>query len=388
MLVRLVPSPSPSLLALPGWSESELCWRWHDCAHPSFVALAMPEHLGSQIASTVPSLCTAADQNSEPLTGSAFVRRPRRLDLQPFRQGVSICFISTCPGSRGASGISKLMAGVSDVPSMALNSLISRDAFGFMTVLSLPQRWPLDQIRQCLGQDPQLAEAHSISAFVRFVFDFDWLGAEREFLTAIELSPGSARAHEHYGLLCGALERYDDALREVQRARELDPLLVQTHVATTLLRAGRIDEALEEAQRSLRDTPGASRAHSSLGWALIFLGDHVAGIKSLERASALSPSSTLFLSQLGQAYGITGDVEGARKIVQQLQDRAVHEFVSPYHFAYVHAGLAEADKAIDWLERAFEQRSGGIYGIKGSFLFRNLRSHPRFKSLLQKMNLT
>ena len=59
------------------------------------------------------------------------------------------------------------MAGVSDVPSMALNSLISRDAFGFMTVLSLPQRWSLDQIRQCLGQDPQLAEAHSISAFVR-----------------------------------------------------------------------------------------------------------------------------------------------------------------------------------------------------------------------------
>jgi len=241
---------------------------------------------------------------------------------------------------------------------------------------------------RALEIDAQLAEAHSISAFVRFVFDFDWLGAEREFLTAIELSPGSARAHEHYGLLCGALERYDDALREVQRARELDPLLVQTHVATTLLRAGRIDEALEEAQRSLRDTPGASRAHSSLGWALIFLGDHVAGIKSLERASALSPSSTLFLSQLGQAYGITGDVEGARKIVQQLQDRAVHEFVSPYHFAYVHAGLAEADKAIDWLERAFEQRSGGIYGIKGSFLFRNLRSHPRFKSLLQKMNLT
>ncbi len=240
---------------------------------------------------------------------------------------------------------------------------------------------------RALEIDPELAEAHSISAFVRFVFDFDWVGAEREFLTAIELSPGSAPAHDHYSWLCSALERYDDALREVRRAQELDPILIQTDVATTLLRAGRIEEALEEARRSLRDTPGASRAHSNLGWALIFHGDHAAGIKSLERASTLSPDSTLFLSQLGQAYAIIGNVDEARKVLQQLQDRAVHEFVSPYHFAYVYAGLGEADRAMDWLERAFEQRSGAIYGVKGSFLFQNLRSHPRFKQLLQKMNL-
>ena len=241
---------------------------------------------------------------------------------------------------------------------------------------------------RALEIDDQLAEAHGISGFVRFVFDFDWPGAERELLSAIELSPGNAEAHGHYSWLCTSLERYDDALREVRRARELDPILIQTDVATTLLRAGRIDEALEEARRCLRDDPAASRAHSNLGWALIFHGDHAAGIASLEHASALSPEATLFLSQLGQAYAVTGDVEHARKILQQLHDRAIHEFVSPYHFAYVYAGLGEADTAIDWLERAFERRSGAIYGIKGSFLFRNLRGHPRFQSLLQKMNLT
>jgi serine/threonine-protein kinase len=236
--------------------------------------------------------------------------------------------------------------------------------------------------------DDQLAEAHSISGFVRFVFDFDWPGAERDFLTALELSPGNADAHNHYSWLCSSLERYDDALREVRRARELDPMLIQTDVATTLLRAGRIDEALEEARISLRNDPATSRAHSNLGWALIFHGDPAAGIASLARASALSPQSTLFLSQLGQAYAVTGDLERAKKILQQLHDRAIHEIVSPYHFAYVYAGLGEADAAIDWLERAFERRSGAIYGIKGSFLFRNLRGHPRFNSLLRKMNLT
>src|SRR5208283_1396108 len=129
------------------------------------------------------------------------------------------------------------------------------------------------------------------------------------------------------------------------------------------------------------------RSHSNLGWALIFHGEHGAGIASLERAVALSPGSTLFLSQLGQACAQAGDAGRARKILEQLHDRAKRESVSPYHFAYVHAGLGEADAAIDWLEQAFERRSGAIYGIKGSFLFKNLRSHPRFVALLRRMNL-
>lgn len=170
-------------------------------------------------------------------------------------------------------------------------------------------------------------------------------------------------------------------------ARELDPLVAQSDVATTLLRAGRIEEALEEARISVQREPGAARCHSNFGWALIFHGETSAGIKSLEHAVAIS-GATLFLSQLGQACALIGDPERARRILEELHNRAKQEFVSPYHFAYVHAGLGEADAAIDWLERAFEQRSGAIYGIKGSFLFKNLRNHPRFEKLLRRMNLS
>jgi serine/threonine protein kinase/tetratricopeptide (TPR) repeat protein len=240
---------------------------------------------------------------------------------------------------------------------------------------------------RALAIDGELAEAHGISGLIRFVFDFDWAGAERAFLRAIELSPGSAEVHDHYSWLCASLERYDDALREVRCARELDPLVAQSDVTTTLLRAGRIDEALDEARRSVQNEPGAPRSHSNLGWALIFHGDKAAGIASLEHAVAISPGTTLFVSQLGEACALTGDTERARQILEHLRDRATREFVSPYHFAYVHAGLGEADAAIDCLERAFEHRSGAIYGIKGSFLFRNLRAHPRFESLLRRMNL-
>jgi TolB-like protein/tetratricopeptide (TPR) repeat protein len=235
--------------------------------------------------------------------------------------------------------------------------------------------------------DQELGEAHSISALIQFAFDFDWAGAERSFLRALELSPGSAQAHQHYGWLCSSLGRYDDALRQLRRARELDPILIPTDVVTHLLRAGRIGEALEEARESARQQPGTPRCHSVLGWALIFSGEEAAGIASLERAVALSPGATLFLSQLGQACALAGDVKRARQILDEMHDRSTREFISPYHFAYVYAGLGEADAAIECLEQAFERRSGAIYGIKGSFLFRNLRDHPRFESLLRRMNL-
>lgn len=242
--------------------------------------------------------------------------------------------------------------------------------------------------KRALDIDEELGEAHGISALIQFAFDFDWAGAERSFLRALQLHPGSAQAHQHYGWLCSSLERYDDALRELRRARELDPLLIPTDVVTHLLRAGRNDEALQEARKSAREQPGTPRCHSVLGWALIFSGENAAGIASLERAVALSPGSTLFLSQLGQACALTGDIKRARQILDEIRDRSTREFISPYHFAYVYAGLGEADAAINCLEQAFERRSGAIYGIKGSFLFRNIRTHPQFVSLLRRMNLS
>lgn len=291
-------------------------------------------------------------------------------------------------------GLVHLEAAIAHDPGFALAWASIAEGRAEMCIEGNTEKSPEEMIRlakaaaaRALELDDELAEAHGISGLIQFIFDFDWPGAERAFLKAIELSPGSAQVHDHYSWLCASLERYDDALREVRRARELDPLLTQTDVATTLLRAGRIEEALEEARRSVRDEPGAPRCHSVLGWALIFHGENSAGIASLEHAMALAPGSTLFLSQLGEACALTGDVERARRILEQLRDRAQREFVSPYHFAYVHAGLGEADAAVDWLEQAFEQRSGAIYGIKGSFLFRNLRDHPRFESLVRRMNL-
>jgi len=292
------------------------------------------------------------------------------------------------------SGLIDFDAAIARDPNFALAWASIAEAHAEMCIDGSLNRSPEETIRlakeaaaRALELDNELGDVHGISGLIQFAFDFDWRGAERSFLRAIELSPGSAQVHEHYSWLCTSLERYDDALREVRRARELDPILIRSDVATTLLRAGRVEEALDEARRSIQDDPEAPRCHSVLGWALIFHGEKAAGIASLEKAVALSPGATLFLSQLGQACAMTGDLERPRQILEQLRDRATHEFVSPYHFAYLYSGLGNADAALDYLERAFERRSGAIYGIKGSFLFNNLRIHPRFVSLVHRMNL-
>ena len=101
----------------------------------------------------------------------------------------------------------------------------------------------------------------------------------------------------------------------------------------------------------------------------------------------LEPADTMFFAQLGQAYGSIGREADARDVLRRLKDLSATRYVSPYHLAYVHVGLGEHDRALDLLEKAYEERAGAIYGIKGSFLFTPLRGHPRFTALLEKMNL-
>ena len=95
----------------------------------------------------------------------------------------------------------------------------------------------------------------------------------------------------------------------------------------------------------------------------------------------------MYQAQLGQALALVGDITRARQVLQDLEELAKRRYVSPYHLAYVYTGLGEHDRAMDYLEQAYEERGGALYGIKGSFLFSSRRSHPRFKALLAKMNL-
>ncbi len=240
---------------------------------------------------------------------------------------------------------------------------------------------------RALELDGELAEAHTVLGVIRCIWEFDWAGSEHAFRRALELNPNSADTFDLYGRLLSSLGRFDEAVEAQRRARELDPLAHPLDVATALLRAGRYDEAIQEARHCLAFVPGYSRAHATLGWACLRKEMTEEGLAGLERAVALSPGDTMWLAQLGEAYALAGRAEDAREILRQMEEMDRERFVSPYHFAYVYTGLGEHDAALDQLERAFDERSGAVYGIKGSFLFEPLRSHPRFTALLKKINL-
>ena len=235
--------------------------------------------------------------------------------------------------------------------------------------------------------DDGLADVHCIIGQLALVCDFDWAGAEREFERALALAPSSADTYDLYGRMCAALGRYDEAISMERRARELDPLVHRADLATVLLRAGRHDEALMAATRAVAADATYARGHATLGWAYLKTGRPSEGLAELEAAVSLAPTSTNWRAQWGQALALEGRVEQAHGVLRQLQDMATQRFVSPYHLAYVYTGLGDDEAAIDCLERAYEERSGAIYGVGRSFLFTSLHPHPRFQGLLRKMNL-
>ena len=224
-------------------------------------------------------------------------------------------------------------------------------------------------------------------AYVRMAYEFDWAGAEAEFKRAIALNPNGADAYDLYGRLCASLERYDEAIALQQRAQELDPIVNKTDVATAFLRAGRHDEAAQYASRAVEMDRDNSRCHGTLGWAYLGQGKRDEGLAEMEQAVELSPGNSLWLGQLGEAYALSGMPDKAVAILDRLLDQSRAGYVSSYHLAYVYTGLGRYDEAMDCLEQASAKRSGSIYGIKGSFLFKPLRAHPRFVALLERMHL-
>ena len=244
-----------------------------------------------------------------------------------------------------------------------------------------------DAVAEALRLDPDLSDAHATQGYLKTTYEYDWQGAEAAFRRAIELSPNNADAWDHYGRLTSALERFDEAIAQVRRAHELDPLTHRVDIVSTLLRAGRLDEAADASKLTVELNPDDARARCTLGWVYFFRGETATALQYQEEAVALAPGNTLWLGQLGEAYGMAGQAEKARDILDDLKAKARTSYVSPYHFAYVYTGLGLHDAAIDCLEQAFETRAGAVYGIKGSFLFRPLHGHPRFTALLRRMNL-
>ena len=180
-----------------------------------------------------------------------------------------------------------------------------------------------------------------------------------------------------------------EALAAISQARSLDPLslLTNTNLATVLLRLGRYDEAIRVYKETIDLEPGFFWAYRDLGLALYEKHSFRDSINALEKANTISNGNPGVMAALGYCYGATGNTPKAQHILNELKELSRKTYVPPYHVAAVYVGLGNKVQALEWLDRAYEDRSIWMNGIGVDPLFASLRKEPQFIAILKGMGL-
>ena len=242
--------------------------------------------------------------------------------------------------------------------------------------------------KRALEIDDTSAEAHTSLGQILLFYDFDFAGSTREFKRAITLNPNYATAHHWYGSgppTC--LGEFDRGIAELKRAQQLDPLslIINADLGGAFVAARRYDEAITQLRKTIEMDPRFYFAHWNLGEALELKGQLPEAIAEYKKAAELD-EDPFVLALVGQADAKLGQRDEAIKILSQLERLATKRYVANYSFAIMHMALGEKAKAIDWLERAYRDRSGPeIVGIKVDPMLDPLHGDPRFEALVQKV---
>ena len=242
---------------------------------------------------------------------------------------------------------------------------------------------------RALELDDSLAEAHSALGRYLNYYEWDWVGAEREFRRAIELNPNYATVYDWLGAENLALrKRFDEALFSQRRAEELDPLSlsISANVSWTLFFARRYDEAIAQLNRTLSLDPNFYVARANLCWAYNAKDMHREAIAECRKARELNNDS-LIKGYLALVLARSGQREEGRKLLNELKLESTQHYVTSYGVALAHIGLGEKEEAFVWLEKEVADRGywSGVYAVDP--VLDDLRGDPRFKEMLKRLNL-
>ena len=202
--------------------------------------------------------------------------------------------------------------------------------------------------------DGTLAEARTILASTKVVCDWDWSGAEQEYIRAIEINPNYSTAHYRYAFHLAQTGRIEESLSESRRALELDPtsLIINENLGSRLRNARRYDEAIEQYRKTLEIDPNFLSLHSQIGGVYLQKGMHAEAIAEINKASGGRATA-----QLGHAYAVLGQKSEALRVLAELRELSQRRYVSPMSFAIIYAGLGEKDQTFAWMERAYQERA-------------------------------
>ncbi len=241
---------------------------------------------------------------------------------------------------------------------------------------------------KALELDENLAEAHTSLALITENYDWDWQTAEKEYRRAIELNPNYATAHHWFAEFLTWQGRFDEALRESERARQLDPLslIIAADNGAILYYSRQYDRAIEQFKAVREVDPGFSRA-SLIRWAYDQKGmfkDELADTEAYRRVYGDKPWAW---SSLAYIYGRSGQPVQARHALAKLQELNRRQPMDPAVIAWAYAGMGNKDQTFVWLEKAYAQHSNIMTTLKVEPAFDPLRSDPRFQDLMRRVGL-
>ena len=265
-------------------------------------------------------------------------------------------------------------------------AIVGATIFGSMPVSEAAPK-AREAAQRALEIDPTLAEAETPLATLKFNYDWDWAGAEDDFQHAIQLNPSYATAYQRYSLFLMAMGRFQDGFNQINKARELDPLSISINFSLgwRLYLARQYDRAIAQLRNTLEMDPSYELPHLVLGQAYEEKGAFELAIPELQKAVELSHGTPLMVSALAHAHARAGNKEEAGKLLAQLDRDARTKYVSPYYFAVVYLGLGDNEQAMNWLEKAFADRSNGLVFMRVEPELDHLRSNPRFLALQQRL---
>jgi eukaryotic-like serine/threonine-protein kinase len=275
-------------------------------------------------------------------------------------------------------------------PNYALAYAGLADSYSAFSDWYSPPRQVMPQAKaaavKALKLDESLAAAHNSLCVIYTIYDWDWQGAEKECRRAIELNPSFADAHDNYATYLSAIGQWDKMAAELRRAEELDPLSfhIYSDGASDFFSAHQYDQGVEQAQKAIELQPDFFQAHSWLALIYVQMGRLPEAVVEAQKGAQVSDSA-LAKGFLGYVYAAAGKERQARKVVEGLIANIKTRFVCPYEIGTTYLTLGQKDEAFTWFEKAYEERSICIYGMKFDPRLDSIRSDPRYQSLIHRV---
>jgi TolB-like protein/DNA-binding winged helix-turn-helix (wHTH) protein/Tfp pilus assembly protein PilF len=234
-----------------------------------------------------------------------------------------------------------------------------------------------------LQLDDNLAETHVSLGAIRFLYDWDWPQAEREFTQAVKLNPNSSDAHLWRGVFLAQMGRSDEGISEIKLAENLDPLSLAVHVNAgwVYYLARRDEQAVQEWRKILDIDPHFTVTHSSIWIAYL----KQAEIGTVLHAQSQGDADALQLAAITGRQAVSGNRAEAERLLSRLDSISKRHYVCPYEMATAHAILGNKDKALDWLSRGLKERSACMPDLKVDPRLDSLRSDARFQDFLRQV---